>query len=305
MKKAVAYTILFILSFLFFVYTTFPYTIAKEALVNKISKATSLQISVRDLGPILPLGFSLGNVEVKVAGEEKGIEIEKLDVAMTLWKLLLLQLAVDIEMEDKNGGVFDLSGAMGIIDLIGGSFFPKAIELKAEQFDIGPFATFGLGKGKEAMRHQAMVADLIEKFGVSGLLTGNVDLALDASNIANSKGEVHLNLKKGVLKIDPSLGMADQAFEKALVKAQLKSGRLTIDGRSGIKSQGLLLDIGGGINLRQNPMQSLLNMTMTVKLDRGLKDQFGFVIDSALGGRNGTLNYKISGALGQPIFSKL
>ena len=162
-----------------------------------------------------------------------------------------------------------------------------------------------MGVAGDSLKSQPMVADLVSKFNVQGYLSGKMFIRLNSANVSRSEGSVNLQLKKATLLIDQSLGMADQQFEKALVKASFKSGKLTVDKRSGFHTQELKIDLNGSVGIKKKLHASSLNLSLNVKLEKGLKEQYGYVIDNMLGGNGGLLKYQIKGTVSKPNFVTL
>ena len=283
-----------------FLYISFPYTILKEAAITQIAKQTGFDVRIHSLGPKLPLGFELEKVEVALPTGQKGIELESAVVRLSVLSLFVANATIDLELESKDGGTLESEVSISLIDALSGQVMPHYAYLSADGFALGHLIRFGIQKGKEALKGQALVADLLGNFGAKGALHGELELSLDTGKPTASSGSVDLSIKKGLLMIDPSLGMADQKFEKALVKAQLKGGKLKIDNRSGFHTQGLKIDVFGAVAMKNRIDKSSLNIDVKIELDKGLKEQFGFIIDTALGGSNGQLKCQIRGTMAHP-----
>lgn len=299
-KRFVFYSVLFVFSFILFFYISFPYTMLKEAALSEAMKQTGYDIRVRSMKPKLPLGFELEGIQVNLPSGEKGIELKAASINIGVLQLFLLKAALFVELDGLNKGHLDSQVSFAILSAINGHFIPSFIKLDSDNFPIGHLARFGMAQGQMALKDQALLADLISKFGVNGRLFGGLELNLDSSNPKASKGKMDLQIKQGVLKIDRSLGMADQNFEKALLNARLRNGRLKFDDRSGFHTQGLKIDVSGAMTLKNQLDKSSMNVDLKVRLDKDLKDQYGFVIDTALGGSGGSLKCQIRGTLGHP-----
>ena len=148
-----------------------------------------------------------------------------------------------------------------------------------------------------------MVAPLLSAIGFSGQLNGNADFHLAAKNPASSTGQADITLAKAVLKLShPSLGLPDQVFKKALVKAKIEGGALQIDKNSGFASDELELAMDGKVTLKPQPTASLLDLKIQFRLNKGLKDKFGFLIDAVTGSATseGQLTMQVRGPMDQP-----
>ena len=94
-------------------------------------------------------------------------------------------------------------------------------------------------------------------------------------------------------------------LKKALIKAKVENGTFILDPSSGIVSDELQLNPEGKITLKSQADASLLDMKIVFKLDRGLKEKFGFLIDAASGNASadGQLTMQVRGPLSGPAVS--
>jgi hypothetical protein len=126
---------------------------------------------------------------------------------------------------------------------------------------------------------------------------------LDAKNPIQSTGNADLHLTNAVLKLShPSLGLPDQVFKKALIKAKVENGSVVIDRSSGFIAEELELLADGKVMLRSQPGASQLDMKIIFRLNAGLKEKFGFLIDAMTGSATseGRLTMQVRGSLDEP-----
>lgn len=304
-KKVLFYVFAFFASFLFFVYISFPYTVLKEAAVNKIASTTGLQLGIAKLSPVLPLGFDFKDVQVKLPSGDAGIELKEVDVRIKVLSLLMGDLAIGAQLLSSGGGSLEIDLAFGIFDLLSGEALPSHIELDAQKFKLGHITKFGLAKAQEALKRDAIISDLLSKFSITGDLSGMFSIALNKNDIKSSRGKIDLKITSGKLAIDPSMNVSDQNFIKALIRASLSGGALKIDPDSGFHTNGLRLDFKGQIGLKKELENSVMDLSLSVKLLEELKGQFGYFIDNGLGGTGGAFDAQIRGTVGHPNFVTL
>lgn len=65
------------------------------------------------------------------------------------------------------------------------------------------------------------------------------------------------------------------------------------------------MDFDGTITLKKLLSSSSLDINISVKLLEELKDQFGFMVDSGLGGTGGAFKAQVRGTLSHPNFVTL
>ncbi|NRA67966.1 MAG: type II secretion system protein GspN [Pseudobacteriovorax sp.] len=294
------YILIFFGSFLFFLYLTFPYSILKEAVVAEVGKNTGLNIRIESFGPDLPLGFEGEKITVTGSGDLK-VELKSFEVSVSVFSLLIGRLGVEVELEDPKGGVLVASSSWSLLNMvIDNNMIPQSIDLTSESFEIGQFANFGLKTyAKEA---NDLIKGTLTKMKIAGKLNGAIEADLDVDDPLQSSGIIDLKLMNASLDLnDPNLDLAKQVFKKAVVKADLKGGKLGIDKDSGFHSQELVVDVNGSAQLKNPIPKSLLNIGMDLKLLGSLKENFDFIL-GMMGGSDGNAKYKLSGSFGRPNF---
>lgn len=301
------YVALFLVTFFFFVYITFPYLVLKEALSAKLGKLTGLDIRMEELDPNLPLGFEATKLSISSSRGGPAIEVQTADVSISVLNLLIGRIGVHVDLETKNGGELSVYTRMSIWKLMDGVMLPSVFELDANKFPIGPLIGFLLSSQANSPTANPMISGLLAQISMDGDLNGMIDLDIAADNPSASNGEIDINFKNMSFKInDPSLHVAEQKFKKALLKANMTKGALKFDNNSGFESDELKLGITGDIALKPQLERSNLNLELSIKLDQGLKEQFGFLLDMAGGGGSGdVVKYQLKGVLGSPSFTSM
>jgi hypothetical protein len=293
---------LFLLSFLLFLFLTFPYEVLKEQIAAEISQASGFNVRIGKLGPDLPLGLEAGDVKVTSANGLSSMQVKTLSVEIGILSVLLGKLHVDLGAT-AGAGSLDAGLDFPLLGLLSGEALPSRITLESTAFPLDPFIDFGLSAIANAPGGNPMVAPLLGAIGVSAQLNAKASFDLDSKNPTQSKGELEIQLAKAVLKLShPSLGLPDQDLKKALIKAKVDNGTFVLDKSSGIVSDELQLSPEGKITLKPQASASQLDMKIVFKLDRGLKEKFGFLIDAVSGNAtsDGQLTMQVRGPLAGP-----
>ena len=296
------YVLLFVISFIFFLYLTFPYGVLKETMAAVISKQIGLDIHIGELRPNLPLGFDLTDVSVVPSGGGPRIELKEAQINLSVLNFLFGSLAVSLDLEDKDRGELSTSIKFSLIDVIKKNYVPYKVSLDASKFGVGQFIVFGLNRLVNRPGNAAgqMFTSLVDQMKIMGKLQGEATFALDVSNLSDSSGNVNLKLNNASLKLDnPSLEMSDQTFTKAQFQASMSGGSLNIAKDSGFQSQELQLGFSGDARLKPQFGQSQLNFNINLRLDKSLKDNFGVLVD-AQGGTDGAIKISIKGTMDRP-----
>jgi type II secretion system protein N len=229
------------------------------------------------------------------------MELKSIDTSVSLLSLFIGQAKVSVEMVARNNGTLDTSVSWSIWQLLlDRNYVPKHISLEAHNFELGGIVTVALHHS--ARTANDMIKDLLVQLIFQGNLSGRSEIKLASDDPLQSTGDVDLKIDKASLDLaNPTLEVAKQNFKRANIKASFQGGRLQIDNKSGFETQEIKADLRGLVTLK-NPFQnSILDITIPLKLEGTLKDNFGFIL-SMVGGSEGQLNYQISGTIARPAF---
>jgi type II secretion system protein N len=305
MKKTstiIGLILLFVFSFLFFLWATFPYEVLKESLSNQLSEALGQNIRIGELGPKFPLGVKFAKVSV-AQNSSSSISVKEVSVSASPLSLLIGRISVSLEIYPTEGEPLEINSGMGLFSVLTGNItLPKTIEINSKGFPVGPFIDHALAVQADSPTANPLVAPLLKQIHFDGKLVADVDLAMNASDPANSSGKFSLAFKDAALTINgASLNIPNQSFETAKVEAQLDKAVFAIKEGSGLKSSDLTTEISGNITLKQPTDKSSIAASIQVELRGPLKDSFGFIMDAASGSQtDGKLAMKIEGTLGTP-----
>ncbi len=295
------YTGLFLFSFLIFFLFTFPYGVVKEAVIGEVSQMTGLNIRVKELGPSFLVGVGAEGIKISTQDNLATVEFKSADVTLSTLSLLLGRATFHVDIVSKNKGKLNASASWGLFQLISRKdMAPSAISLEAKDFELGPLVNLILrDKSKTA---NDMVKDLMTQINFQANLNGKAEINLSSSEPIQSTGAVDLQFKKASLNLtNPNLVIAQQNFDKALIKATLRGGKFIIDPSSALNSQELKVAFKGDTTLKNPIENSILNFVIGLKLEGTLKENFGFIM-SVMGGNDTGVNYTINGSVGRPNF---
>lgn len=300
--QVVALVALFLLSFVLFLFLTFPYEVLKESLAAEISQNTGLIVRIGDMSADFPLGMTAEKVKIESPTGTHSMSFKSLSVDVAVLKLLLGKVAVEVSATEGIGEL-ELGADFGIFDLIANQPVPKRFRFESKNFPLDDLVGFGLNTVASSPTANPMVAPLISAIGVSALLNGKADFSLDGKNPAQSTGEMEISLTKAILKLShPSLGLPDQEFKSAKIGAKVENGSVVFAKNSGFISDELELLTEGKIALKQQPLNSNLDLKVVFRLNKGLKEKFGFLIDAMTGSASseGQLTMQLRGPMEAP-----
>lgn len=303
------YIVLFVVSFLFFIYLTFPFNILKESLVMKLNKTTGLNVSVYNLSPSLLLGVAAQGVSLK-SSTGKEVKFSEIDVSLSALRLFIGQLHCVLEVKDAQENPLEVSAGFGLMSLIsnlrgGKPPLPERITVSAKNYGLNDLTGYAISSYAANPATNPLIVPLLEQVEVRGSLNANVALHLDLEDPTASDGSLDVSIDKFVLAMNaPDFTIDDQKFEKAAVKADLSAGSLKIQEGSEFSSQDIAVKINGDLNLKTPLLNSAMNLAIPLQIKGALKQQFGFLIDAMLKGTSdGNIPLQVRGTLMRPSVS--
>lgn len=302
-KTIIGIIVLFVFSFLFFLYLSFPYGVLKEAISTQVQLATGMTLRMESFGPAFPFGFSASGVEV-YKGQGPRFKMKSITARFSIMQLFLLRLGASVGVDDETGGDLDVAVGFGLVDVATGNLgVPSHVALDATKFSLDSLSAFAIQAAVDSGVGGPLAGPLLAKLGIKGKLNGKINLDLNSKNLPQSTGDMKINFTDAVLVLsDPSLNFPDQAFKMAQLSANLVGGTLNVDPSTRFTTADLELGIDGKVALRPQTANSDMNLKAFVRLKGALGDQYGMLIDGLSNGmgKNGSLNIQIGGTLGSP-----
>jgi type II secretion system protein N len=299
--KYSGYFVLFVASFMVFLFLTFPYEVLKETISTNVSKMIGAELRIGALSPRLPLGMKAENVRIKLKTGESSINVSELEAGAALLPLLWGTARAYASLSNL-GGSFDLNIDLPIFKMISGIIFPSAVTVAADNYPIDDLSDFALTLSSQGRNVNPLVSQVLSQLGFGGRLGADIDLEIDTTNVAKSTGNARITLKSAFLKLQDSLGLPDQAFSRAEISGNIDKGQFKFDPKSGLTSDGFGFDLAGFIKLKPDVMKSDLNLSIVLSLKEQLKEILGILIDGGTG--TGKMKLSVKGSLLYPRTEK-
>jgi len=307
--RVLAYIGVGFVSFLFFIYFTFPYDIIKEVLISKLSQELMradlpIRVSIESLRPSWITGIAVDNA-VFAHSTQKDI-VFKLDAVRLRWNpfsLILGRLSFSVFVQQEKG-VLTVSAVVPLMSLVTGAPGLQSLDVVSKDFHLDRLFDYGLAIVKSSKSPaMLLLMPLLSKTSAGGALNGMVTLRNpEVKNFAKAVGDIKLNLKSGFLHIDDdTLKIPKQNFKDATFDIKYENNLLVFGDSTRLASEHLELGVNGQMTFPTSPsgtMTANLNLKMVMRGE--VEKSLGFIVPNMLRCdplKDGVLKAKLSGPL--------
>jgi type II secretion system protein N len=287
--KFIAYLVLFVVSFLIFLYWMFPYDILKDRVASAIEEplGRAVEVSIGELRPYYFTGVSISNLSLtsRTAGESTPLaEFEKVRVRATLFSLLLGNPRVSFFIQSGKG---EIAGSARQTE----EGFDISVDL--DNFDVGSIkwleSQVGLKLGGRLGGSVDLKIDRLRPVRT----TGKIDLSFDDFKVAASQvtiGEVNIPIPDAVL----TKGRGSR------LKLSIDKGAVNVD-EFRLADGDLQLDVKGKIFLSTVLSNYRLNLTGSFRVSDKLSEAFPLLFMAEKQKQpDGSYPLTVSGRLSEP-----
>jgi type II secretion system protein N len=271
--------------FVLFTYLNFPSQQVRAFVLTTLGRLGLHQVRIGAVQPLLPAGMTFR--EVSVAHEVNGQRLELVHVpALQIWLRRLPPFANPLRIGFE-GGLYG-GNILGAVEWQQNGQEP-ALGIRVDLQDIRPAA-------------HPLVAKL-ENPPFEGKLTGNMTLHLPGSHWQDGNGRLTVQGAAG------SIGSFEvQGVRLPSLTYEQFTGELVFQQRSleikefSMRSQDWQLEAHGNVSLRQDMLQSPVNLIVRVRASEGIEQQLGMVgmFLKQRRDRRGFSAFKIGGTLERP-----
>jgi type II secretion system protein N len=306
-KMWLRYLTLGLVTFLFFIYVTFPYGVLKEVIVDRITQEMQraglpIRLSIGTLEPSWLTGIELTGVNViNVSHPSAQLSLGRARISLQPLSLVLGRISVRVFVEQA-GGSLTLRTALPISTLMAGAPSPRSIDLKLRNFALDPLfnhaLAFAAGSQDPGM---LLVAPLLAKTSIGGKVSGTVSFDNPTpEHFGQAKGLFDVSVSEGFLHIDDeTLRIRKQSFTTANLDLSFEGSALVLGKATKFAAEDIEIELDGRIalpDLSQQPTQVNINLLLTMR-DKIL-DTLGFIVPNMLrcpAMNNGVLKVNLSG----------
>ncbi|PIR18426.1 MAG: type II secretion system protein GspN [Deltaproteobacteria bacterium CG11_big_fil_rev_8_21_14_0_20_49_13] len=287
--RYVGYIVLFVISFFFFLYWTFPYDILKERMVQAAMQQLGGDYDVRisDFSPSFFTGATLKNVKIlKHSGDQVSTtwEASKIKARTSLSSLLFGRSNVSFDIINKKS---EIEGSYKATDE-GFNF-----ESDLSDFNIGDMG-FLTGDGT-AKLVSAIDGSIRLNINNKQIIQSTGSANLDINNITLKEGELRFG-EGGAFNV-PELFLAKKG---STIKIELSKGSIKVKELK-LKDGDLNMDLTGDIFMSSSAKNYRMNLRGTFSVSQKLEQAVPilFMVEKQKQ-PDGTYPITITGRLGQP-----
>jgi type II secretion system protein N len=309
--RAFIYIGIGLLSFLVFIYLTFPYGVIKEVLVGQISDSMKtlgypVRVSIGSLRPHWLTGLQLKEVKiVNSTDSAASVTLNEITLRANLLPLVWGTLHVTGKVTQSGGGV-DLSLDLPLFSLIKGNLAsPSEAQIVFKSFAIDPFINHVLAVAKGSKDpSMVLILPLLQTTTIGGALDGSIQLDNpEVSHFTKAKGGVKLKLLNGFFHInDNTLKIPKQDFKEANIELGFENNAVLVKELK-FKAEDISVGLAGRVALPEmagNPPQAELELDLGMHGE--IEKNLGFIVPNLMRCKPltaGELKAKLSGPLSQ------
>ncbi len=306
-----------ILSFLLFLYISFPFNVVKEVAVSKVNEVfienkLPIRVRVAGLKLKLPIGIQLEEIQlVNVNDSSAGIKIGRATASVSVLSLLLGKVDADVRLTQSGGNV-EINFNDKISSLLKIARSPNVrlpsgnLKVDFKTFEIAPFIANALAYVRSGNNPALQTIQPFLRLEVSGQLSGYARLALPDVGESLEKATADVDLKIGkafFLMKDETLNIPRQEFTDARIKAKLLKKSIDIPTETKLIANDIGINLSGRLNVSDNLSVNDVKLNLGLDLKGKVEENFKNLLPIILGCDmakmvGGKLDAELSGVIG-------
>ena len=293
----VMYFVVGILSFLLFLYLSFPFNVVKEVLVGKVNDSfvqskVPVRMTVGNFRPKFPLGLYFEDVQLNNVNDPlASIKIGKASVSLSVLSLFLGNISSDLRIE-QSGGSVEIETTHSIRGLLASASSkvlklpPGDLVIDFNRFELKPLIASALGYVRSGNNPALQTIQPFLRTEVSGLLSGKIKLqvpiAADSFDKVNS--DVDLTILQAYFEMkDETLAIPIQDFSEARIKLKLNKKSIEIPNETRLIANDIGINLSGRMSVSERMDITDVKLNLGLVLKGKIEENFKTLIPVILG----------------------
>lgn len=296
-KVILTYVGVGIISFLIFLYLSFPFNVVKEVIISKVNETfiqqkLPIRISVASFKPKFPIGINLEDIQVSNVNDPlANIKIGKASAWVNVLSLLIGKVDADVRLT-QSGGSLDMNYNVGLAALPkmarqSSSGLPAGnARLTFQNFEIKPLVANALAFVRSGNNPALQTIQPFLRTEVSGQISGNIRLDLPSFSETLDKMLLDVDLKIGKAYFemkDETLAIPRQEFTDARAKLKLSKKSIEIPTETKFIANDIGINLSGRMNVSDNLGVNDVQLKLGLLLKGKIEENFKTLLPVILG----------------------
>ncbi|MEN9825672.1 MAG: hypothetical protein RI953_1417 [Pseudomonadota bacterium] len=315
-KTILTYVGVGFVSFLVFLYLSFPFNVVNEVAVSKlneifIQQRLPIRISIGNFRPKFPLGVNLEDIQVSnVNDSSANVKIGKATASLNVLPLFIGRVDVDMRLT-QSGGSLEVNVNDSIASLIKSARASNAhlpsghVRAVFSTFEIASFVSNALAFVRSGNNPALQTIQAFLRTEVSGQISGlaKIDLPEAGESLEKATADVDLKIGKAYFEMkEETLAIPRQEFSEARIKAKLAKKTIEIPTETKLVANDISISLSGRMNLMDNLGVNDVKLNLGLVLKGKIEENFKTLLPVILGCdiskiSGGKMNVELSGTL--------
>lgn len=315
-KKILTYVGVGFVSFLVFLYLSFPFNVVNEVVVSKlnenlIQQRLPIRISIGNFRPKFPLGVNLEDIQVSnVNDSSANVKIGKAAVSLNVLPLLIGRVDLDARLT-QSGGSLEVNVNDSLASIVKNASSSSArlpsghVRIVFSTFEIASFVANALAFVRSGNNPALQTIQPFLRTEVSGQISGvaKIDLPEAGESLEKATADVDLKIGKAYFEMkEETLAIPRQEFSEARFKVKLVKKNIEIPAETKLVANDISISISGRMNLMDNLGVNDVKLNLGLALKGKIEDNFKTLLPVILGCdiskiSGGKMNVELSGNL--------
>jgi type II secretion system protein N len=286
-----------IVSFLLFLYLSFPFNVVKEVVVSKtneilIQQQLPIRVSVGDFNLKFPVGISLEDIQLTNVNEPLAtVKIGRASFSFHVLPLLIGQLEGDLRLT-QSGGSLDVSIGSSIAGLVKLTRSPSALlpsgSMRATfvNFEVRPFIDNALAFVRSGNSPMLQTIQPFLRTEVSGQISGSAhfDLPEIGESLDRATADLDFKINQAYFEMrDETLAIPRQEFSEARIKLKLIKKSIEIPTDTRLLANDIGINLSGRMNVSDNFLINDVKLKLGLTLKGKIEENFKTLLPIILG----------------------